>query len=138
VVVPPEEHFGDNLRAWAEYLAAPNLRPGESLQDFMAGAMYLAEKRARLYRRPPPPTSLDLLFQLLIWGICMFERYYPPGFGEQLGRIRQDLFTGAATGNLERLEAAVPDSTLLLPIETIYTLHALNNIDGFLRIPRSE
>jgi len=101
---PPEQSLGDDLRAWAERLVEPNLRPGESLQDFMAGAIHLAEKRARLHGRSRS-TSLDLLFQLLCWDLC---RFFPPSrgkFEEKLGRIRQDVFAGAATGNFERLEA---------------------------------
>jgi hypothetical protein len=130
---PPEQSLGDDLRAWAERLVEPNLRPGESLQDFMAGAIHLAEKRARLHGRSRS-TSLDLLFQLLCWDLC---RFFPPSrekFEEELGRIRQDVFAGAATGNLNAWRH-VPDSTLLLPIETLYTVQENSDIDGFLRVP---
>ena len=106
----------------------------ESLDDVLYATSHLAAKRARLHDRSP--TSLDLLALLLIWLLCFVDRHpYHPDFVEQLKGIRKELFAGAASGDVERLEAAVPASTLYVSIERLYDLLALNDIHEFLRLP---
>jgi hypothetical protein len=134
VAVPPEEIFDTELLAWARRLVTPMLDPDESLDDVMYATSHLAAKRARLHHRSP--ISLDLLALLLIWILCVVDRHpYQPDFVEQLKSIRKELFAGAASGDVERLEAAVPASTLYVSIERLHDLLALNDINEFLRLP---
>ena len=135
MTVPPEEIFDAELLTWARSLVTPMLDPDESLDDALYGTSHLAAKRATLHGRSP--TSLDLLAQLLLWLWCIVNppHHYQADFVEQLKRVRKELFAGAASGAVERLEAAVPASTLYVPIERLYDILALNNIHEFLRLP---
>jgi hypothetical protein len=135
VAVPPEEIFDAELLTWARRLVTPTLDPDESLDDVLYGTSHLAAKRARLHGRSP--ISLDLLALLLLWDWCIIVNpdHYQADFVEQLRRVRKELFAGAASGAVERLEAAVPASTLYVSIERLYDLLALNNIHEFLRLP---
>src|SRR5205809_3655694 len=130
---PLESPFGDELLNIAASLIEPLLPPEESLDTFLKGAVYLAVKRARLLGRDRPK-SLDLLYMISLMGLCRFE---PPGTAEleeQLKRVRQGIFPGAAEGNMERLEAAVPEATLLLSFDALDALRAQGSIEGFLRM----
>jgi hypothetical protein len=134
VAIPPEELFETELLTWARALVTPMLDPDESLDDVMYATSHLAAKRASLHDRSP--TSLDLLAQLLMWKICIVDPHtYETGFVEQLKSIRKELFAGAASGDIEGLEAAVPASTLYVSIERLHDLLALNDIHEFLRLP---
>jgi hypothetical protein len=126
--------FDDNLRELVRQLIAPYLREGEQPADIIAGMQYLAERRARIYKRAT--TTLDGLFVLLLFLICPWRpAYYPPEYVERMGRIRQYIFTGAAAGDFARLDAAVPSATLSPPTESLYFLHELADVEGLLRVP---
>jgi len=110
------------------------LGPGESLDDVLSGSVHLAVRRASLQDRYPP-YSTELLLTFSLFLRCAYDPPFAPDYMEQMARVRQYLFTGAAGGNFERLDWAVSDATLWLTFDQIYTLHARGNLEGFLRLP---
>lgn len=148
----PGSPFPQDLIDIVRKLVAPNLQPDENLDDFMAGAVGLAARRAEVIGRTP--TSLDLLFVALLFDIC--PKHWRPvlreGVSEELGRVRQQLFVDAAfddpnrsdeaqqrrTEALNRLAEAVPNATLRIPIEEVQTVHSglesNERVSDFLRL----
>jgi len=126
--------FDDNLREIVQRLIAPYLRDGERPADIIAGMEHLAERRARIYKRAT--NTVDGLLVLLLFLICPWiPAYYSQEYRERMGRIRQYIFAGASAGNFDRLDAAVPNGTLALPVESLYPLHELASVEGLLRVP---
>lgn len=127
--------FPPDLVQIARGLVEPYVEPGESLDDVMAGLEYLAIKRADL--KQTAPHSLDLLLAIYLLDLCpRWTQYeYREPFRGNLARARQYLFSGAAAGNYSRLEAGVPNATLLLSFEAVDALHAQEDLEGFLRLP---
>jgi hypothetical protein len=124
--------FGDDLLAVATRLVEPYMGPGE-MPAFLAGAQYLAEKRARMLNRRP--RSMDLLHILFLFLSCPWARSYSPQYMERMSRIREYIFAGADAGNFQRLDDAVLNAGLLFMTERLYELHDQEEIEGFLRIP---
>jgi len=98
-------------------------QPDESVDDVFAGGMFLAERRARAFDRTVWPIDLEATLSLFCF---WFKPDLPPRTTQQLIAARGRLFRGAASGRVEVLEAAVPERTLLLPIERIHQLQ----VDG--------
>jgi hypothetical protein len=112
----------------------PRLLPGESLDDVLAGAMFLAEKRAELLGRPVQPyIDLPYVFAAFTWWPFKFEP--SPEFEERVHEIRRVIFEGAAGGDTRRLELAVPKTTLLLSLENLNKLQLQGDIEDLLRPP---
>jgi hypothetical protein len=103
------------------------------MEDFLRGVEYLAAKRARMLNRET--RSMDYLHMIFICGACPWPRNYAADYMERLGRLREYIFTGAAAGNFERLDAAIPNATLLFLTERVYELHAQLDLAGIFRIP---
>lgn len=112
----------------------PRLLPGESLDDVLAGAMLLAEKRAELLDRPILPyIDLPYIFAAFTWWPLKLDP--PQEFEERVHEIRRAIFEGAAGGDTRRLEAAVPKATLLLSPENLNKLQLKGDIEDLLRPP---
>jgi hypothetical protein len=136
MTVPSEQPFPADVLAMARGMLESTLEPDEPLDDVLSGGVHLAVRRAGLLDRRA--VSTDLLKVLTIIAACKVGPPYPPDYMKQMARVRKNLFTGAAAGNFERLDKAVPDATLSLTFEAIYKLHARGNTEGFLRLPRDE
>jgi hypothetical protein len=133
MTVPSEQPFPADVLDMARGMLQSTLGPDESLDDVLSGAVHLAVRRANLLGRPPVSTDLLLIFS--IFGRCRFDPPYAPDYLEQMAHVSQYLFTGAAEGNFERIDAGVPAGTLLHSFEEIYILHARGDLEGFLRLP---
>jgi hypothetical protein len=92
-------------------------QPDESVDDVFAGGMFLAERRARAFERAVWPIDLEAMLSLFCF---WFKPDLPPRTTPQLIAARGNLFRGASSGRIDALESAVPDRTLLLPIERIH------------------
>jgi hypothetical protein len=134
MTVRSEQPFPADVLDMARGMLQSTLRPGESLDDVLSGSVHLAVRRATLQGRDPP-FSTDLLLMFSLFLRCAYDPRFAPDYMEQVARVRQNLFTGAAGGNFERLDKAVPAATLSLTFDEIYLLHARGDLEGFLRLP---
>ena len=134
MTVPSEQPFPADVLAMARDMLESTLGPGESLDDVLDGSVHLAVRRASLQSRYPPH-SMELLFSFSLFLRCRFDPPFAPDYMKQIARVRQNLFTGAAGGNFERLDKAVPAATLSLTFDEIYRLHARGDLEEFLRLP---
>lgn len=134
MTIPSEQPFPADVLAMARGMLESTLGPGESLDDVLSGSVHLAVRRASLQGRYPP-FSTDLLLMFSLFLRCAYDPPFAPDYREQMARVRQYLFTGAAGGNFEILDWAVSDAALLLTFDRVYLLHARGDLEGFLRLP---
>jgi hypothetical protein len=131
------QDFSDDVLQRIGAVIEPNLQPDESLADILAGTKFLARKRARLAGRSVV-NHIDIE-AVLSWFCCWpFKHPVPERPDERTLQIRRRAFAGAAEGNTEALEAAVPDTTLLLSPEAINYLQVRGTVDDLLRSPDQQ
>lgn len=112
----------------------PQLLPNESLADAMAGAKYLALKRATFLGRKVI-TDIDLEHVLKCCTWWPLKPDMPHELERYLHRIRPILFQGAADGDTQRLDEAVLNPTLLLEAEGLRALQLHGGPQDFCRPP---
>jgi hypothetical protein len=128
-----ERSLPDELRPIVEQLV-PSVVENESWEDIWAGVVYLAARRASLLGEEL--NSLDLLRMIYLLGFCPFIHFpFSQEYEQELVRARQYVFEGAAAGQRDRIDACVPDGSILLEFDAMGTLHARQELDGFLRLP---
>ena len=105
--------FGDIIKR--------KLGEGEDLETVLGGGFALASKRAQLMDREVWPVDAEAAFSLFcIW---FLKPDLLPGQSRIIADARRQLFERFwVGGDSGPLEAAVPESTLLLPLETIHLL----------------
>jgi hypothetical protein len=114
------EEYRDLEQRIAEIVRS-QLQHGESLDDVMAGARYLASNRARFLGRDVI-IDIDLVHVLKMWTWWPFKPKMPYELERYLHRIRRIAFRGVAGGDMQRLDAATPNATLLLEAEGLRAL----------------
>jgi hypothetical protein len=89
------------------------LQENENMQDVLTGARHLASRRALLRgMRSPSRDDLEFAFAILTWWP---GKPHPADHVErELLSIRPPVFEGAADSQFERIDALVPDTTLLM------------------------
>lgn len=115
----------------------PELQDGESIDDVLAGIGHLAERRTDLLNRALV-IDLDYEYLLRFWTWWPFKPRMPQPFEDQLRRIRNRVFQGAAGGDFEELDNVVPNSSLLLDELGLRSLQQRGYIDDMLRVEGEE
>ena len=108
------------------------MREEERLEDALAGATYLAQRRATLMDRPHSPTRSDVEFALSIWTWWPFKPHPTEAVESVLLQLRPRAFFGASSGDFTELDAFVPDETLTMSFEDLYAAQQ-GDIRDFLR-----
>jgi hypothetical protein len=117
-------------------LIEPRLQPGESLADILAGAKFLAIRRAELLGRPViTDIDIEYIFRIFTWWPFKLHPPPPPHLEGQLQETRRLAFAGAADGNTRGLETAVPNSLLLFSAESIHQMQVRGEMHDLLRPP---
>jgi hypothetical protein len=108
------------------------MRDEERLEDALAGAAYLAQRRATLMDRPHSPTRTDIEFALSIWTWWPFKPHPAHAVESILLQLRPRAFFGASSGDFTELDAFVPDETLRMSLEDLYAAQQ-EDVRAFLR-----
>jgi hypothetical protein len=110
--------FDENVISVFRFAVEGQLTKGEHLDDVLAAGYFLGAKRANLLAREI--WALDSIVAFSLWCLWPLKPQLHPDDRAALQYRRLSLFADFALGNTSPLELAVPESTLLLPLETIY------------------
>jgi DNA-binding protein HU-beta len=107
------------------------LHAGENLDDVLAGAIYLADRRATALDRSA--TQTDLEHALSIFCFWPYKTPPPARVTTELIRIRRRAFRGAAQGDFAAIDAIVPPETLTASGDELANLQG-RRVSTFLRV----
>jgi hypothetical protein len=94
--------------------------------DFIAGCYALASARAEILRGGVA-YPIDAEFAFSLWCRWPLKPEVSAEFRSTVQNLRESIFSGGL--ETDRLAAAVPDSTLLLPFEGLYRLQAAEALE---------
>ena len=127
MTTPIQHPFSDDLLNIIADLIEPRMLPQESRNDILYGSIYLALKRADLLGRPP--TYMDVIYST--YAFCWWPFKHPgPGNEDMLRSIRQNIFSDAAQGDFNRLDA-LPNSMLMLSFDALDKLLEQGRVSDF-------
>jgi predicted alpha/beta-hydrolase family hydrolase len=90
----------------------------ENIDDVLVGGYSLGARRAQLFNREV--WALDAIVVFSIWCYWPLKPRLLPEHQAVLMDRRVPLFADFAAGNTGPLQEAVPEATLLLPLDTLY------------------
>lgn len=118
MVLYRERPFNDDVTDVFRDIIRRRLGEGEDLESVLGGGFALATKRAQLMNRDVWPVDAEAAFS--IWCIWFLKPDLLPDQSRVITAARRELFPVFwHGGDPGPLEAATPESALLLPLETI-------------------